>query len=203
MAMRQHQPKLGDLVKVLEVKSLAFHRCLTVRYSKLGQGTADGPRDVSWELGVVHHDLQATALSRWLFNSAHCGCDEVQKLASNMVPGTDTLLWPSARSQQMRGQTRTSRLPDSESFTGPPKATMANTAFVIFYFLRHAVVSAKAINLKLRKKAFQVLEAFLQAPPMHTEFHTRFGTIQLEGAPWPAEILAFSPQALTIGPLKA
>ena len=54
MAMRQHQPKLGDLVKVLGVKSLASHRCLTVRYSKLGQGTADGPRDVSWELGVIN-----------------------------------------------------------------------------------------------------------------------------------------------------
>ena len=202
MAMRQHQPKLGDLVKVLEVKSLAFHRCLTVRYSKLGQGTADGPRDVSWELGVIHHDLQATALSRWLFNSAHCGCDEVQKLASKMAPGADTLLLPSARSQQMRAQTGTSRLPDS-SFTGAPKATMANTGFVIFYFLRFAQMSAKAINLKLRKKAYEVFAAFLQAPPVRTEFHTRFGTIQLEGAPWPAEILAFSPQALTIGPLKA
>ena len=187
-AMRKHQPQLGNCVKVLEVKSAAFHRCLTVRYDNSNPSQHSHSHDVAWELGVVHHDLQATGLSRWLFNSSHKGCQSVCNLAREMYPGSEPLIWQSARAEHMRNQLQgqTAQLDDA------PKATMVNTMFLIFYFLRHAV--SQSIKLKHRKKAFQALAAFCCSPPERTELSTSFGTICLEGASWFSKASLFHPR---------
>ena len=143
------RPQIGSCVKVVEIKSAHFHRCLCVRF--------DSSNDVAWDLGPIHQEtILKTPLTKWLFNASHCGCSTTIAFGETLLPGLKFHVWPSAKSEQeskrQRGEAHT------QGAIGP-KGTMVSTSFLLAYLLRQREALKVPSGQKLR--AFRILEALL------------------------------------------